>query len=73
MVWTDGSGRLEEAPVQPADVTMQEAFAALAAAVLAAAAVVATGFFARRALDRRRLAAWDVDWSHTGPQWTGQR
>jgi hypothetical protein len=72
IVRTDGSGRREGLPVQPADVTMQEAFAALAAAVLAAAAVVVTGFLARRALDQRRLAAWDADWSRTGPQWTGR-
>ncbi len=71
-VWTDGSGGLEGAPVRPADVTMQEALAALAATVFAAAAVVVTGFMARRALDRRRLAGWDADWSRTGPQWTGR-
>lgn len=72
MVRTDGSGRLEGAPVQHADVTMQEAFAALAGAVLAAAAVVVAGFLARRVLDRRRLAAWHADWSRTGSQWTGR-
>ena len=36
------------------------------------AAVAVTGFLARRALDRRRLAAWDAEWSRTGPQWTGR-
>jgi type IV secretory pathway VirB2 component (pilin) len=72
MVWTDGSGRLEGAPVQHVDVTIQEAFVGLAAAVLAAAAVVVTGFLARRALDRRRLAARDADWSRAGLQWTGR-
>ena len=72
MVWTDGSGRLEGAPVQRADVTVLEAFAALAAAALAATVVVVTGFLARRSLDRRRLAAWDAEWSRTGPQWTGR-
>ena len=72
MVWTDRSGRLESAPLARADVAAQEALAALAAAVLAAAAVAVTGFLARRALDRRRLAAWDAEWSRTGPQWTGR-
>ena len=71
-VWTDRTGSLEPAPVQRADVTIWEAFAALAAVVLAAAAVAVTGFFARRALDRRRLAAWDAERSRTGPQWTGR-
>lgn len=56
MVWTGRSGRLEGAPVQRADVTVLEALAALAAA----AAVAASGFPARRALDRRWLAGWDA-------------
>ncbi|MGH3149394.1 MAG: hypothetical protein ACRDOB_01510 [Streptosporangiaceae bacterium] len=72
LVWTDGSGWLEGAPVQRADVTVLEAFAALAAAALAAAAVAATGLLAGRVLDQRRLAAWDAEWSRTGPQWTGR-
>lgn len=72
MVWTDRPGRLEGATVQRADATVLKAFAALAAAVLAAAAVVVTGLLARRALDRRRLAGWDNEWSRTGPQWTGR-
>ena len=70
MVWTDQSGRLEGAPVQRADVTVLQALAALAAAALAAAAVAVTGLLPRRALDKRRLAAWDAEWSRTGPQWT---
>ncbi len=68
MVWTDRQGRLEPALVQRADVTVQEALAALAAAVLAAAAVAVTGFLARRVLGRHRLAAWDAERSRTGPQ-----
>lgn len=72
MVWTDQSGRLEPAPVQSADVTTLETFAPLAAAVLTADAVAVTGFLARRALDRCRLAGWDAEWSRTGPQWTGR-
>jgi uncharacterized membrane protein len=58
--------------VQRADVTIWEAFAALAAAVLAAAILIVAGFIARRVLGRRRLAAWDAEWSRTGPQWTGR-
>jgi hypothetical protein len=72
MVWTGSSGKLEGAPVRRADVTIWETFAALAAAVLAVAAVATAGLLARRALDRRRLAAWDAEWSRTGPQWTGR-
>ena len=28
---------------------------------------------ARRALDRRRLRAWDAAWRVTGPLWSGHR
>jgi hypothetical protein len=28
---------------------------------------------ARRALDRRRLAAWDSAWDATGPLWSNYR
>ena len=73
MVWTDGSGRLAGTPLQRADVAAREALAALLAAVLVTAVLAAAGMFARRALDQRRLAAWDADWSETGPQWTGRR
>jgi hypothetical protein len=72
MVWTDGSGALEAEPVQRADATVQEVFAALAAAVLATAVLSVAGFLARRALDRRRFASWDEAWSRAGPQWTGR-
>ncbi len=36
------------------------------------AAVATAGLLARRALDRRRLAAWEAEWSRTGAQWTGR-
>lgn len=72
MVWTDGAGDLEAAPLERADVTTRELLAGLAAASLVAAVLAVTGFLARGLLDRRRLAAWDDEWSRTGPQWTGR-
>ncbi len=72
MVRTDRSGRLEGAPVQHAHVAAQEAFAAVLAPELVAAAEAVTGFLAHRVLDRQRPAAWDAEWSRTGPQWTGR-
>ena len=73
MVWTVGSGRLADVLLQRADPAAREALAALLAGALVAATLAAAGVFACRALDRQRLAAWDADWSETGPQWTGQR
>jgi hypothetical protein len=31
------------------------------------------GVLGRRALDKRRMAAWDADWRATGPRWTARR
>jgi hypothetical protein len=33
----------------------------------------AAGMLARRALDRRRLRAWEAEWRASGPQWSGHR
>jgi hypothetical protein len=38
-----------------------------------AAALIIIGWLTRRALDRRRMAAWDADWLATGPRWTPRR
>jgi hypothetical protein len=35
--------------------------------------LAAAGMLARRALDRRRLRAWEAEWRASGPQWSGQR
>jgi hypothetical protein len=35
--------------------------------------VIIIGMLVRRALDRRRMAAWDRDWLATGPRWTPRR
>lgn len=48
-----------------------EAVAALLTVGVAAAVLAVTGIASRRALDKRRIAAWDADWSQVGPQWTG--
>lgn len=72
MIWTDRSGSLRGEPVKRGYVVAQEAIAALWAATLVAFVVAVAGFLARRALDRRRLAAWDAEWSRTGPLWTGR-
>lgn len=72
MIWTDRSGSLRGEPVKRGYVVAQEAIAALWAATLVAFVVAVAGFLAHRALDRRRLAAWDAEWSRTGPLWTGR-
>lgn len=73
VTWTDPSGRLQAAPERRADVTVWDAFVAVAAALGVVMAVTAAGFLARWVLDRRRLAAWDAAWPVTESRWTGRR
>jgi hypothetical protein len=72
LVWTDESGDLEGAPLERGDLTTREVLMGAAAAALAAAALAIIGVLACAVLDRRRAAAWDAEWSRTGPQWTGR-
>jgi hypothetical protein len=71
MVWTDSSGRLTgpPAPAGTAGQVLEAVMLAIAALWLA---LLAAWALARMILNRRRLAAWDADWSVTGPQWTGR-
>lgn len=48
-------------------------FYAVAAVLLLALLLLGAGRAAHRALDRRRLGAWEADWSVTGPRWTSRR
>ena len=73
MVWTDSAGQPTGLPLQPADVAARVAMAAALAAAAVAAVAACAGLLAHRALDRRRLAAWDARWYETGPQWSGHR
>lgn len=72
-LWTDASGEPAEAPLRHDQVTgqavMAGAFAMFAAITLVGTARLMLG----RLLDRRRLAAWQAEWSIVGPAWTGHR
>jgi hypothetical protein len=35
--------------------------------------LLASSTLARRALDRRRLSAWDAEWRASGPLWSGRQ
>jgi hypothetical protein len=73
LVWTDGSGRLTDAPLRPGDVAEEIALGALLTTMAVAAVLAVAGLLARWVLDRRRLAGWDARWKATGPQWTGRQ
>lgn len=72
MVWIDRSGALTGPPAPAATVADQVLLAAVYAPVALAMVSLAAWACAALILDRRRMAAWDADWSETEPQWTGR-
>ena len=72
-IWTDRPGHIVGYPVQHIDVMVRSALAAMLAVCMLAAVLGGIWLAARVLLDRRRLAAWDISWAATGPQWTGKR
>lgn len=72
VVWTDRTGTLETIPERRSDVIFWEVLDALAAAAGVVTAVLIVGLLARRALDKRRLAAWDFEWSLANWRGTGR-
>jgi len=73
LVWTDRSGQLTASPLPQGDMVEDVALAASLATIAVAAVLAVIGLLTRWVLDRRRLAAWDVRWRATGPQWTGRQ
>ena len=72
-VWTDQNGYLVSPPLALAAVaTAGDAAAAGAVTGIVAAWAAATGA-TRLLLNRRRMAAWEDDWSVTAPAWNRQR
>ena len=73
LVWTDASGRLTGPPARHEHVAGQAVFGAVLAVAGLGLGLWCCGMLSRRALDRRRQAAWEADWRMTGPRWTSRR
>jgi hypothetical protein len=73
MIWVDASGRVTGQPLERAQVRGQSVLAAVLAVAVLGAMGLCVGLLAHTALDRRRLAAWDLDWQLTEPRWTRQQ
>jgi hypothetical protein len=69
-VWTTRDGQLTDPPLQDSQVAGQTFLAETFGVVTLATLLIITGLLVRRALDKRRMAAWDADWLATGPRWT---
>ncbi len=68
-IWTSGQGVPTGAPLNAAQISRQTVLAGLMAVLCLAVLLTVSAFVIRRLLNRRRMAAWDAEWSATGPQW----
>lgn len=69
-VWVNPDGQLTHPPLQDSQVTGQGAFVEGLTVVALGVFLIGVGALTHRALDKRRMAAWDADWRATGPRWT---
>jgi hypothetical protein len=72
-VWVTADGQLTTEPLQDSQVAGQVLLTQLLSVLGLAVVVIVIGALGRRALDKRRMAAWDADWRATGPRWTARR
>lgn len=74
MVWVDTAGRLTgHPPLRLSQVRGQVVLATVLTPLAVGFILLCSGLLAHTMLGRRRLAAWDVDWQVTEPQWTKGR
>lgn len=72
-IWTDRAGNLVQPPRDRDQTAMRTSAAAIGAAFVAAALLGLVRLLMRRAFDRRRMAAWDDEWSLVASRWTERR
>jgi hypothetical protein len=72
-VWIDASGAVTSPPLDPRVIAGNVCIAAVVTCLVTSLLVLGANALARRALDRRRLRAWDAEWRATGPLWSGHR
>ncbi len=70
LVWVGRSGPVAGVPLAQDQITARVVAAGILALALLAAVILGLAWGARRLLVRRRLAAWEADWTSVGPQWT---
>ncbi len=72
-VWIDASGAVTSPPPDHRAIAGDVCIAAVVTCLVAILLLLESNALVRRALDRRRLNAWDADWRATGPLWSGHR
>jgi hypothetical protein len=71
-VWLDASGSVTAPPPGPRTIDGDVCIAVVTTCLVTILLVLGSSTLARRALDRRRLYAWDTEWRVTGPLWSGR-
>ena len=69
--WIDASGAVTNPPLDHRDIAGEVCIAVIATCLGSWLVLLASSALARRALDRRRLSAWDAEWRASGPLWSG--
>ena len=69
--WIAPSGAVTAPPLDHRDIVGDVCIAVVATCLVSWLVLLASGALARRALDRRRLNAWDAEWRASGPLWSG--
>jgi hypothetical protein len=69
-VWLDRSGHVRTPPLTAAQAGNRVMIAAVAALAALAVLLAGLGLFGRSVLTRRRIAAWEAEWSLVGPRWS---
>jgi hypothetical protein len=73
MVWVNAAGWETGQPLPPSEIRSQMVLAAVIAPVMLGLVLLCAGQVAHSLLERRRLAAWDVEWRSVGPSWSERR
>lgn len=68
-IWTSAQGVPTGPPLTAAQISRQAVLAGLTAVLGLALLLTVSAIAIQRLLHRRRMAAWDAEWSATGPQW----
>jgi hypothetical protein len=69
--WIDASGAVTDPPLDHREIAGDVCIAVIATCLVSGLVLLASSALVRRALDRRRLSAWDAEWRASGPLWSG--
>ncbi len=71
--WVDRSGAVISPPMGHRNVVGVVCIAVVGTCIVSWLLLLVSGTLVRRALDRRRLNAWEAEWRASGPLWSGRR